>query len=154
MTWWEAESGTLTPPLEIEHATPNVSGGAYVRVPDGPDTPPTSSGRLGLPGVATYVFNVPEDGIYRLALRISVPGQASSSSLWVRIPDMVTNTANHSSGWIDFDKIWQRAWQWLEVHSTTDGNQVVEFTLSAGTHTLEIAGKRAGTQFDAIALIR
>ncbi len=120
-----------------------------MRMSEGFDSPPSRSNR----GIASYSLTVPEDGVYRLALRISNP-DAPPSALWVRIPNMVTNTANHSSGWIDFDKIWQRAWQWLEVHSTTDGKQVVEFTLSAGTHTLEIAGKRAGTQFDAVALVR
>ncbi len=152
MAWWEAESGTRTLPLGIEHASPNVSGSAYVRAPGGYDTPP-SSGRLGFPNVATYVFTVPEDGIYRLAWRIG-GRPTGASALWVRISDMVTNTTNHSSGWIDFGKIWvPSAWQWYEVHSTTNGGQVVEFTLSAGSHTLDIAGQ-AATLFDAIALIR
>ncbi len=123
-----------------------------MRASEGFDSPPSRSNR----GIAAYGFTVPEDGVYRLAVRIGPsPNFAdSASSLWVRIPDMVTNTANHSNGWIDFGKIWQNAWQWREVHSTTDGGQVVEFTLSAGTHTLEIAGQRADTLFDAIALIR
>jgi hypothetical protein len=150
LTWFEAESGAVTPPLEIDYAKPNVSGGAYIRVPDGFGNSPNGP----TIGVATYAFTVREEGIYRLALRISAP-PGYASSLWVRIPDMVTNTANHSSGWIDFDQIGQNlAWQWYEVYSTTDGKQVVEFTLSAGTHTLEIAGQRAHTLLDAIAVIR
>ena len=37
------------------------------------------------------------------------------------------------------------AWAWDEVHSSEDGLSVVEFTLAAGIHTLEIA-QRMGTR--------
>ena len=46
------------------------------------------------------------------------------------------------------------AWHWDEVHSSDDNNQVVEFTLSAGTHTLEIAHREDGTLLDAIVVIQ
>ena len=41
-------------------------------------------------------------------------------------------------------------WHWDEVHSNNHDNQVVEFTLSAGEHTLEIARRDAGTLLDCI----
>ena len=68
---------------------------------------------------------------------------------------MVTNTANHASGWICFNEIQGGdTWQWDEVHSNDDGNQVVEFTLSAGTHILEIARREDGALLDAIAITK
>ena len=44
-------------------------------------------------------------------------------------------------------------WHWDEVHSNDDGNSVVEFTLSAGTHTLEVSYREDGTLLDAIAVM-
>ena len=68
---------------------------------------------------------------------------------------MATNTVNHSSGWVRFNGISDGdAWHWDEVHSDDDGQEVVEFTLSAVTHTLEIARREDGTLLDAIALMK
>ena len=46
------------------------------------------------------------------------------------------------------------AWHWDVVHSDDDNQQEVEFTLSAGTHTLEIARREDGTLLDAIAVLK
>ena len=95
---------------------------------------------------------MPEDGVYRLAFRMIIE---AGNSFWVRIPGMVTNTANHASGWVRFnDMPGGDAWHWEHVYSDDDNREVVEFTLSAGTHTLEIARREDGTLLDAIAVIR
>ena len=91
--------------------------------------------------------------MYRLAIRVIITG--GSNSFWLRIPGMVTNTTNHASGWVRFNDIQDGdAWHWDEVGSSDDGDSVVEFTLAAGTHTLEIARREDGTLLDAIALLK
>ena len=68
---------------------------------------------------------------------------------------MATNTTNHASGWVRFNGIQAGdAWHWDVVHSDDDNQQEVEFTLSAGTHTLEIARREDGTLLDAIAVLK
>lgn len=103
-------------------------------------------------GIATYSFLVP-GGVYKLVLRIAATG--GSDTFWVRIPNATTNTTNHpTSGWVLFGQPQHSDdWQWTEVTSRNDGNQVVEFTLPAGTHTLEVARREDGTLLDAIAIV-
>ena len=149
VTWFEAESGTITAPLEVFSDDPTASGGQYIGTVDGSGD---SNSNPPADGVATYSITVPEDGVYRLAFRVVITG--GSNSFWVRIPGMATNTGNHASGWVRFNDIQDGdAWHWDEVHSNDDSNQVVDFTLSAGTHTLEIARREDGTLLDAIAVL-
>ena len=42
----------------------------------------------------------------------------------------------------------------LEDHSNDDGNQVVEFSLSAGTHAFEIGRREDGALLDAIEIMK
>jgi hypothetical protein len=42
------------------------------------------------------------------------------------------------------------SWHWDEVHNSNNGNQVVSFTLSSGSHTLTVAYREDGTQVDKI----
>ena len=149
VTWFEAESGTITAPLEVFSDDPTASGGQYIGTVDGSGD---SNSNPPADGVATYSITVPEDGVYRIAFRVVITG--GSNSFWVRIPGMATNTGNHASGWVRFNDIQDGdAWHWDEVHSNDDSNQVVDFTLSAGTHTLEIARREDGTLLDAIAVL-
>ncbi|MCH8194066.1 MAG: hypothetical protein IIA65_08615, partial [Planctomycetes bacterium] len=150
LSWFEAESGAITAPLQVFSDSPTASAGQHIgtvdAIGDENDNPPAD-------GVATYSFDVPEDGVYRLAFRVIITG--GSNSFWVRISGMATNTANHASGWVRFNGISDGdAWHWDEVQSDDDGQEVVEFTLSAGTHTLDIAYREDGTLLDAIALVK
>jgi hypothetical protein len=78
-----------------------------------------------------------------------------NDSLWVRIADGTTQTKNHASGWVRFNEIPRgEFWHAVTVHSNDDGNQVVEWTLAPGTHTLEIAYREAGAQVDVIVIQR
>jgi len=43
-------------------------------------------------------------------------------------------------------------WQWDEVHSHDDKDKVVNWTLPAGEHTLEIAKREDGVLLDAIVI--
>ncbi|MCH8217775.1 MAG: hypothetical protein IH892_13500, partial [Planctomycetes bacterium] len=150
LTWFEAESGQITAPLQVFSDSPTASAGQHIGTVDGIGD---ENGNPPADGVATYSLTVPEDGVYQLAIRVIITG--GSNSFWIRIPGMATNTTNHASGWVRFNDISNGdAWHWDVVHSSDDGNSVVDFTLSAGTHTLEIARREDGTLLDAIAVTR
>ncbi|MHC4538599.1 MAG: discoidin domain-containing protein, partial [Planctomycetota bacterium] len=148
LTWFEAESGTITVPMTIYVGDPTASGGQYVGTAedlgDENANPPPD-------GIATYAITVP-GGTYKVVLR--VVATVGSDTFWVRIPTATTNTSNHSSGWVLFAQTQHSDdWQWTEVTSRDDSSQVVEFTLPAGTHTLEVARREDGALLDAVAVI-
>ncbi|MCH8218117.1 MAG: hypothetical protein IH892_15270 [Planctomycetes bacterium] len=150
LSWFEAESGAITAPMQVFSDSPTASAGQHIGTEDGigdqNNNPPAD-------GVATYSFDVPADGVYRLAIRVIITG--GSNSFWFRIPGMVTNTTNHASGWVRFNGISDGdAWHWDEVRSSDDGDSVVEFTLTAGTHTLEVARREDGALLDAITVLQ
>jgi len=149
--WLEAEAaGTITPPLQVFSAIPGASGGKYVEVEAGNNStgnPPTTG------GVASYAVAV-HGGIYKINCRVIAPS-TSNDSLWVRIQGAKTQTINHSSGWVRWNDIAPGSnWHWDVVHSSDDGNKEVEWTMAAGTHTLEIAYREAGVLLDAIVITK
>ena len=125
-----------------------ASDGKYIGTDEGSgdnnNDPPTT-------GVATYQFTVP-GGDYKILLRVSIAN--ASNSVWVRIPDATSYSPDtHSSGWIRFNDIEdEAAWHWDEVHSSDHNNEVVQVALSAGEHTLEIAGREDGAKVDTIVI--
>jgi hypothetical protein len=59
--------------------------------------------------------------------------------------------AQPGTGWVRFNGIdAPDGWAWDEVHSDDHDRAVVNWTLSAGTHTLEIAKREDGVFLDAI----
>ncbi len=148
--WFEAESGTIKAPMLKYTGDPTASGNMYIGTDE--DLGDSTAGPPA-DGIASYSLTVPA-GTYRISLRVVSAG--GSDSLWVRIPGAVTNTANHASGWVQFSGIAQTGmdWHWELVHSATEGNRVVEFTLNAGQHTLEIARREDGTLVDAVAIVK
>lgn len=55
------------------------------------------------------------------------------------------------AGWVRFNGMdAPSGWAWDEVHSDDHGQAVVNWTLPAGTHTLEIAKREDGVLLDAI----
>ncbi len=143
----EAESATsITAPMAISGDV-LASGSRYIGTPT---TQADSSGNPPTTGIAQIPFTV-TGGKYKLLFRVLIPGD--NNSVWVRIADGTTQTKNHASGWVRFNDIAAgEAWHWDEVHSSDDANQVVEWTLAAGTHTLEIAYREAGAQVDVIVI--
>ena len=135
--------------VPAERVNSTASAGQHIGTQDGigneNNNPPAD-------GLATYAITVPQDGVYRLAFRMISDG---GNSFWVRIPGMVTNTANHASGWVRFnDMPGGDNWHWEHVYSDDDNREVVEFTLTAGAHTLEIARREDGALLDAIAVLQ
>ena len=98
----------------------------------------------------TIPFTV-QGGTYTVRFRVGFPG--GDDSCWVRIQDATTTSPVHSSGWIHFNDIPTGVfWHWAQEVKSEDepGEPPVEFTLSAGTHNLEISYRGADLRFDAI----
>jgi hypothetical protein len=150
VSWFEAESGTRGPTMMLFDdigGSLGASGGQFIGTEDGSGQDTTT---VQLDGIATYRFSVAQAGVYRLMARV---GDFGGNSFHVRIPGSVFNTTGFQDGWIswNFDSPDELGWRTLADYN--DGNQVVEFTLSAGEHTLEIARREDGAFLDAIAIV-
>jgi hypothetical protein len=111
-----------------------------------------STGSPPSDGVARYTFDVPS-GTYKIIGRVIAP-TPDDDSFWLRIQGTTTQTSNHSSGWVRWNDIaGGTTWHWDEVHSSEDASAVVEWTMSAGSHTLEIAFREDGAQLDCFIVV-
>ena len=150
--WVEAEANnSITAPMRI-YDDPDASGGQYVSTETGTadegTAPPYPNGTVSIP------FTV-EGGTYTARFRIGFPG--GDDSCWVRIPGAMTTSPVHSSGWIHFNDVpTGDYWHWSQEVKSEDepGEPPVEFTLSAGTHNVEISYRGADLRIDAIVFSR
>ena len=147
--WIEAEAAdSITPPMQIFSAIPGASGGQYIEVESGNNS---TSGPTN--GVASYNITI-GGGTYKINCRVIAP-TTSNDSFYVNIPGATTQTVNHSSGWVRWNDIAGGSdWHWDIVHSSDDGNKEVEWTMAAGTYTLNIAYREEGALVDAIVITK
>jgi len=140
--WIEAESpDTITDPMQILSDV-DASGGQYIEVAPGNN----DTGNPPADGHVTYVFTV-AGGTYKILGRAIAPS-GSDDSFWVRIQGATTNTINDVSGWWKWGIVNSQDWFWSPVRSMDDNSQTVEFTMAAGTYTLEMAYREDGTLLD------
>ena len=146
--WVEAESGTVSEPMMIYRDDASASGGSFVSTQpltaDEGSAPPFPSGTVTIP------FTV-AGGTYTARFRVGFPG--GDDSCWVRIQDATITSPVHSSGWIHFNDIPPGDyWHWAQEVKSEDepGEPPVQFTLSAGTHNLEISYRGADLRIDAV----
>ncbi len=145
--WIEAEAATTIEAPMMIFDDPAASGGQYIMLDPDADQ---STGNPPDDGLVTYTFTV-AGGTYKIAGRVISIG--SSDSFWVQIPSATTQTNNHSSGWVRWNGMTiEGAWGWHDIWSQDDGNATVEFTMPAGTHTLEIRYRERATQLDALVI--
>ena len=112
------------------------TSGSYITVRSGYNSTNSPPGSYG---IVEYDFTVNESGNYRVWGRVIAPS-GNSDSFWV----MMDN-----GSWIRWNEIQSSSdWVWDEVHDADNGNQVVNFFLSAGSHTLKIAYREDGTKLD------
>lgn len=134
----EAESGSLTSPM-AKYSDANASGGQYIQVPSGSGSNSTSSPPST--GRATYNFTVPYTGVYQVEARVIAP-TTGTDSFWIQMDN---------GSWINWNEIAIcSSWSWRTVHNNANGNQIVNFNLSAGSHTLRVAYRERGTKIDRI----
>jgi hypothetical protein len=144
----EAESGTVNAPMMI-YDDPSASGGQYIM--KDPDTPESTGGPPS-DGLVTYSFEV-DGGTYTIAGLVITDG--SDDSFWVRIPGAEMNVEGDPSnpGWIEWNGMTQEnVWGWEDVFSSNNDDVTVEFTLSAGTHTLEIMYREDESRLDLLVI--
>jgi hypothetical protein len=145
--WIEAEAADTLGALWTTADDATASGGQYIGSEDGDgddnNDPPDADWH------ATYRFTV-SGGTYKLVARIiTSPG----NSFWVRIADATSPQITREDGWINTNPMDAGdAWHWDEIHNDQQDDNVVQFTLSPGEHTLEIAKREDGTLLDAIVI--
>jgi len=146
--WLEAEAAdSIEAPMMI-YDDPNASGGQYIM--KDPNAA-TSTSNPPADGLAAYQFTVVNGGVYKITGRVITTG--NNDSFWLRIPDVTMNVAGDPSnpGWIEWNGLTQEdVWGWEDVFSSNDDNVTVEFTLEAGTYTLEIRYRENESQLDAL----
>ena len=140
----EAESADMISEPMLIYNDSAASGGQYITVEPGNG----SSSAPPATGVASYDITV-SGGTYVIFCRTIAP-TGTDDSFWLRIQGATTQTNNHSSGWVRWDVIDSTGWSWEYVQSMDDGNAKVQFTMSAGDYTLEIAYREDGALLDAI----
>ncbi len=145
----EAESGTIAAPMVVQ-ADATASGGKFIVLGStgvaSTTNPPTD-------GLCSYTFTV-QGGVYTMAGRVITSGD--NDAFWLRIPDATVQTTLHTSGWVNWNNLTiEGKWGWEDVWS---GNAtpvaVVQFTLAAGKHTLELRYRDTASQLDALIIKR
>ena len=129
-----------------------ASGGQFIGTEDGSGE---DTADIQDDGIATYTFSVDKAGVYKLAIRA---GDFGGNSFWFRIQGSDINTEGNSDypGWVVCNFYVEGGTNilgWLPVTDYNDGNQLVEFTLIAGQHTLEVGRREDGAFLDAIAIV-
>jgi hypothetical protein len=149
--WFEAESADTIGANWRIYDDPTSSAGRHIGSDNGDgsdgDTAP------GAEWVATYNFDV-AGGVYKILIRAIAPS-GGDDSFWIRIPTATSQTHEDpdqpGTGWVRFNGIdAPDGWNWDEVHSNDHDDAVVNWTLPAGSHTLEIAKREDGTWLDTI----
>jgi hypothetical protein len=149
--WIEAEAAdTITAPMLI-YDDPAASGGKYIGTTDdvgnSNNSPPPD-------GIATYNFTV-QGGVYKVSCRIIIP---NGDSFWFRIPGAANMTPgedpdNPGTGWVRWsDPPDSTSWYWYDVFSGDHDQETANWTLPAGTYTLEIARCEDAALLDAIVI--
>jgi hypothetical protein len=152
-TVFEAEGADILGGSWRTYHGPTSSGQTYIgsRNGDGDD----GDSAPGSEWIATYNFSAPE-GVYKILLRAIAPTD-EDDSCWIRITTATSQTHEYpdqpGTGWVRFNDIeHSNDWLWDEVSSSDSdpADEVVNWTLTAGEHTLEIGKREDGALFDAI----
>jgi len=148
----EAESVTPVPAPWTLSDDVLASGGKYITTPS---TATASSAAPPTTGMLTYSFTV-RGGVYRLWFRTGPILGGGNDSLWVRIQDATISPAGNAAnpGWVRANNLSAQAgmstWHWVAVWDNDNADVQTRFTLSAGTHTLEIGYRELAVPLDAI----
>jgi len=150
-TVFEAEAADILGESWRTYHDPTSSGGTNIGSQNGDGS--NGDAAPGVDWIASYNFTAPE-GVYKIFLRVIAPN-AEDDSCWVRITSAASQTQEDpdqpGTGWVRFNDIERgNEWQWDEVHSSDHDGAVVNWTLAAGEHTLEIGKREDGMLFDAI----
>ncbi len=132
--WREAESAALTPPMQVVSDASAV-GGAYVAVAPGNNsmTAAPAAGRAAFP------FTLAAPGTFRIWGRVIAP-TTSDDSFWLimdgRTPILWNDITPGST------------WHWAAARDSNHSNQLVQLSLAAGDHVLQVAYREDGAKLD------
>ena len=147
---FEAESADILGSSWRLYSDPAASWGQNIGSDDGVGN--DNDAAPGTEWVAVYNFTAAAEGVYKILLR----GQeAGADSFWVRITTATSQNIEDpdqpGTGWVRFNGMdAPNGWAWDEVHNDDPDDVVVNWTLTAGEHTLEIAKREDGVLLDAI----
>ncbi|MHC4174063.1 MAG: LamG-like jellyroll fold domain-containing protein [Planctomycetota bacterium] len=149
--WLEAELADVIGASWRIYDDPASSGGRHIGSEDGDGS--DGDAAPGAEWVAVYNFDA-AGGTYKALL---LAQEFGSDSFWVRIPGAASQThedpGQPGTGWVRFNGVdAPDGWAWDEVHSDDHDREVVNWTLPAGPHTLEIAKREDGVLLDAIVI--
>ena len=120
--WIEAEAGHIIDPMLV-HDTEEASGGQFIEVRSGNN----NTEYAPEDGHAVYKFTLENAGTYRIWGRIRID-MADEDAFWVKMDN---------DNWIKWKGIEVGCkWHWDQVHDNRNNNQVMEYDLTAGPHTL------------------
>jgi len=143
--WREAElADSITEPMVI-YEDDQASGGQSI----GPVAGSGDSNNDPTDGIATYTFRA-KGGTYKIFCRVSFI--TGVDSFWFRIPGWSSDQISRTDGWVKWNNvpILNSGYFWAQVfNDDMAGDPVLEFKLSAGTHTLEIARRERNVRIDA-----
>jgi L-ascorbate metabolism protein UlaG (beta-lactamase superfamily) len=132
--WREAESASLTPPLQIASDASAV-GGTYVTVTPGNN----SLAAAPTLGRATFPFTLAAAGTFKIWGRVIAP-TTSDDSFWLIVD---------SGAPILWNDITPGAtWHWASAKDSGHSNQLVQLNLAAGDHSLQVAYREDGAKLD------
>ena len=134
--YYEAENGTLSSTKASVAWTigsdPNAAGGKYIVSPsEGDDT------QAG-PALATYTLHIPADGMYVIWGRFYAP-DVNSDRVWMRVDSSPFQKLRGTTG---------DTWHWFHFHKEGDWDNPIQFQLTMGDHTLDMANDAPGNKID------
>jgi hypothetical protein len=109
-----------------------AAGGKYIVSPSGLDD--------GLPGPAhsSSKMDLPADGMYTIWARLYSPS-LDHNRIWFRVDNGIWQRMLSTSG---------EAWFWFALHKDNQWDMPIQFTLTKGMHTLDIANDTEGVKID------
>jgi len=134
--YYEAEDGALSSSKASVVWTigsdPNAAGGKYIVSPSEVDD--TQAG----PALATYTLHIPADGMYVIWGRFYAPN-VNSDRVWMRVDADPYQRLRGTTG---------DTWHWFHFHKDGDWDNPIQFQLTMGDHTLDIANDAPGNKID------
>ena len=122
LLWMEAEAGDIASPMMV-YDTEETSGGQFIEVRSGNN----NTENAPKDGQAIYKFTVENAGTYKIWGRVRID-MADEDAFWVKMDE---------NDWVKWKGIEVGCkWHWDEVHDNRNNNQVMEYDLAAGPHTL------------------
>lgn len=130
--YFEAEAGELSGDYRVQSET-RASAGSFLAAPEN-----TSADAAPGNSRARYEFRVERDATYLIWVRMHGP-DAEHNRFWYQVDQDPFRKMRLSTGDV---------WYWNPLHDDASYDRPLEFSLSAGPHSLLIANCVAGTDVD------